>query len=184
MPSSLAEVLPFAFVFSTRLPVSVCGTDGMLLQDYSFSRPMAHVTSCPSGHGFTGATRLPPQSTQRLTTTTSSLITPPHTGTGILTRCPSPTLPSLGLGPTNPTRTDLPSETLDFRRIRFSLISRYSCQHSHSYALQYTSQYYLLRRRTLPYHNSLKLSLPSVVCLRPVTLSAQLRLTRELLRTL
>ncbi len=46
LPSSLAEVLPFAFVFSTRLPVSVCGTDGMLLQAHSFSRPMVHVTSC------------------------------------------------------------------------------------------------------------------------------------------
>ena len=28
-------------------------------------------------------------------------------GTGILTRCPSPTLASLGLGPTNPTRINL-----------------------------------------------------------------------------
>ena len=49
LPSSLAEVLPFAFVFSTRLPVSVCGTDGMLLHSISFSRPMATVTSCPKG---------------------------------------------------------------------------------------------------------------------------------------
>ena len=49
LPSSLAEVLPFAFVFSTRLPVSVCGTDGMLLHLRSFSRPMASVTSCPKG---------------------------------------------------------------------------------------------------------------------------------------
>ena len=40
-------------------------------------------------------------------------------GTGILTCCPSPTLLSLGLGPTNPTRINLPSETLDIRRTWF-----------------------------------------------------------------
>ena len=136
----------------------------------------------PKGHGFTASHRLPPQSTQRLTLPQAAAFTP-HTGTGILTRCPSPTLLSLGLGPTNPTRTDLPSETLDVRRIGFSPISRYSCQHSHSYLLQYASQRTFSASRTLPYHN-LMLSLSSVVCFRPVTLSAQMRLTRELLRTL
>src|SRR4029078_5791507 len=35
--------------------------------------------------------------------------------TGILTSCPSATLFSLALGPTNPTRINLPSETLDIR---------------------------------------------------------------------
>ena len=62
----------------------------------------------------------------------------PHTGAGILTCCPSPTLSSLGLGSTHPTWTDLPSETLDYRRRRFSLRSRYSCPHSHSPPLQRT----------------------------------------------
>ena len=42
--------------------------------------------------------------------------------TGILTCCPSVTPFGLTLGPTNPGRTNLPQETLDFRRIRFSLI--------------------------------------------------------------
>lgn len=106
----------------------------------------------PYGHGFTGSPRLPPQSTQRLTLPQAIAISP-HTGTGILTRCPSPTLLSLGLGPTNPTRTDLPSETLDFRRIGFSPISRYSCQHSHSHTLQQTSQSAFSAYGTLPYHN-------------------------------
>ena len=48
-------------------------------------------------------------------------------------------LPPLGfgLGPTNPTRTDLPSEPFDIRRGRFSLPLRYSCQHSHSRPLQH-----------------------------------------------
>ena len=47
LPSSLAEVLPFAFVFSTRPPVSVCGTDGAFHQQPRFSRPMVQATSCP-----------------------------------------------------------------------------------------------------------------------------------------
>ena len=42
LPNSLAEVLPFAFVFSTRLPVSVCGTVGMLL----------HLQTLFSSHGY------------------------------------------------------------------------------------------------------------------------------------
>ena len=33
-------------------------------------------------------------------------------GTGILTRCPSPTPPGLGLGPTDPTPSNVASETL------------------------------------------------------------------------
>ena len=41
-------------------------------------------------------------------------------GAGILTGCPSPTLFSLGLGPPNPGRTNLPQETLGFRRADFS----------------------------------------------------------------
>ena len=41
-------------------------------------------------------------------------------GAGILTCCPSPTLFSLGLGPTNPGRINLPQETLGFRREGFS----------------------------------------------------------------
>ena len=42
-------------------------------------------------------------------------------GTGIFTGCPSHTPPGFCLGPTHPTWTDLPSETLDLRRCRFSL---------------------------------------------------------------
>ena len=72
-------------------------------------------------------------------------------GSGILTGCPSPTPSGLGLGPTNPTRTDLPSEPLGFRRIRFSRISRYSCQHSHSCALHDSFRYRFDAHRTLPY---------------------------------
>ncbi len=56
-------------------------------------------------------------------------------GTGILTCYPSTTPFGLALGPTNPTRIDLPSETLDLRGLRFSHSSRYSCQHSHFHPL-------------------------------------------------
>ena len=184
MPNSLTKVLPLALVSSTRLPVSVCGT-GNNIYSSVFSRPRVRLTSC-----LTARHRgLPP-----LATTIQSVaeLPPriPHqhvTGTGILTRCPSPTPLGLGLGPTNPTRTDLPSETLDFRPMRFSRISRYSCQHSHLNSLQRSLPDRLLRsfNAPLPYHQvKPAISLASVVCLSPVTLSAQLRLTSELLRTL
>ena len=42
-----------------------------------------------------------------------------HTGAGLLTRCPSPTSFDLGLGPADPGRTNLPRETLGFRRTGF-----------------------------------------------------------------
>ena len=41
-------------------------------------------------------------------------------GTGILTRCPSPTLIRLGLGPTNPGMIIMAQETLLFRWAGFS----------------------------------------------------------------
>ena len=106
-------------------------------------------------------------------------------GTGILTCCPSPTPLGLGLGPTNPTRTDLPSETLDVRRIWFSHISRYSCQHSHFCTLHCSSRYsfYAVQNAPLPVP-LLWNSVASVSGLSPVTFSAQERLTSELLRTL
>ena len=101
--------------------------------------------------GITAVSRLPPPSTQRLTLPRVCMCSP-LTGTGILTRCPSPTPLGLGLGPTNPTRTGLPSETLDFRRTWFSHVSRYSCLHSHSRPLQHPFQDAFSADGTLPYH--------------------------------
>src|SRR5918997_2214552 len=46
-------------------------------------------------------------------------ITGPN-GAGISTCCPSPTPRGLGLGPTNPLRSDRAAETLDIRRWGFS----------------------------------------------------------------
>ncbi len=105
-------------------------------------------------------------------------------GTGILTCCPSPTLFSLGLGPTNPTRTDLPSETLGLRRTRFSRVLRYSFRHSHFCTLHpsFPSSFDAVQNAPLPIHNVD--SAASVLGLSPVTFSAQDRLTSELLRTL
>ena len=106
-------------------------------------------------------------------------------GTGILTSCPSPTPFGLGLGPTNPTRINLPSETLGLRGTCFSHVLRYSCQHSHFCRpqLSFRSTLYLLQNALLPFQVNLE-SVASVLCLSPVTFSAQERLTSELLRTL
>jgi hypothetical protein len=58
-----------------------------------------------------------------------------HTSTGILTRCPSPTLYCLGLGPTNPGAITVAQETLLFRWAGFSpalwlLIPTFSLPHA------------------------------------------------------
>jgi hypothetical protein len=66
-------------------------------------------------------------------------------GDGISTVCPSPTLFSLGLGPTNPPRTDLAEETSAIRGPGFSPGLRYSCRHSHSHPLHPASQHGLRR---------------------------------------
>jgi hypothetical protein len=148
LPSSLTRVLPFAFVFSTRLPVSVCGTVSCFHRQDGFSCPcVLHTSSRRTASR--PSSRLPPQSTQWLCFPTVFILTP-TTGTGLLTRCPSPTPFGLGLGPTNPTRTDLPSETLDFRRTWFSHVSRYSCQHSHFRPLQQPLPGRLHRKRNAP----------------------------------
>ena len=81
--------------------------------------------------------------------------------TGILTCCPSYTLFSLYLGPTNPWLTDIAMETLDIQRAGFSPALRYSSQHSHFYMLQrrltghlhsFLSTAKLIIYRTLLYH--------------------------------
>ena len=112
----------------------------------------------------------------------TTLLRPPITqttrrGTGILTGCPSATPFSLTLGPTNPTRINLPSETLDLRGTRFSRVLRYSCQHSHFCLLQPSLRSTFTADRTLPYRPraSEDRSRPtaSVVSLSPVKFSAQ-----------
>jgi hypothetical protein len=106
-------------------------------------------------------------------------------GAGILTCCPSPTPLGLGLGPPNPTRIDLPSETLDLRRTWFSHVSRYSFRHSHFCRPQRSLRYvlYLLQNAPLPTYLAIGPA-ASVLGLSPVKFSAQDHLTSELLRTL
>jgi hypothetical protein len=109
----------------------------------------------------------------------------PWNGAGILTCCPSPTPFGLGLGPPNPTRIDLPSETLDLRRTWFSHVSRYSSRHSHFCRPQRFFRYALclLQNAPLPMHPKVHPA-ASVPSLSPAEFSAQDHLTSELLRTL
>ena len=72
-------------------------------------------------------------------------------GHGMSTVSPSPTLGSLGLGPTNPTRTCLASEPLVIRGGGFPPPSCYSCRHSHSPALHPGFPLSFAGQATLPY---------------------------------
>jgi hypothetical protein len=185
LPSSLTRVLSFACGSSPRLPVSVCGTGGSLLRRRAFLGDRTH-TLLARRPGVTDLLRLPPALPSAGCVIRPRRARAPPAGTGLLTRCPSPAPLGLGLGPTNPTRTSLPSETLGFRRTGFSPVSRYSCHHSHSSQLQLTSQLAFFVVTTLPYCSRALARLPraSVPRFSPVTFSAQNRLTSELLRTL
>jgi hypothetical protein len=144
LPSSLTRVLPIALVFSTHPPVSVFGTVTRNSLE-AFLGSLGSTTSGLLGPAITPQTPDAdfPTSINALQvwhlnpiTGWPTLLRHPFAqtslrGTGILTRCPSPTAFALGLGPTNPTRINLASETSDLRRICFSHTSRYSCQHSH-----------------------------------------------------
>jgi hypothetical protein len=162
LPSSLTRVLSIALVFSTRLPVSVCGTGAAVSSFSGFSRQLgsthlrlwAPTCLSESGGGFPYLPHFPtrhvPESSNRAglpcCVPTSLLCN----GAGILTCCPSPTPFGLGLGPPNPTRINLPSETLDLRRTCFSHVSRYSCRHSHFCRPQRFFQYALSLLQNAP----------------------------------
>ena len=168
MPNSLTRVLPFALVFSTHLPVSVCGTGAQVstLRGFSWQRGSATLGSRPCYHPSAQRADLPTRlNAYRLCTYhvhrqagLPPCVTPSlHlSGTGMLTGCPSPTPCGLGLGPTNPTRTALPSETLDLRRTRFSRVLRYSCRHSHFRPLQPSLRSTFQAGGTLPYCSVLR----------------------------
>jgi hypothetical protein len=72
-------------------------------------------------------------------------------GTGLSTRCPSPTAVALGLGPANPRGIDLAAEPLGFRCGWLSQPIRYSCRHSPSSALHTPSRHGFAARTMLPY---------------------------------
>ena len=115
LPSSLTRVLPFVLEFSSRLPVSVCGTGtSRLFSGFSRQRGFIRFASLfrsPSALRFsTDVLHYLPS--LRLGRTFPSVrsnyppVSPLHTasvgGTGISTRCPSPTPFGLGLGPDLP----------------------------------------------------------------------------------
>ena len=127
MPSSLTKVISRTLVFSTRLPVSVCGTGtygapceaflgGRPTRLRTVSRPrlgqalgrMADLPATPRPVPFPGSSiarcALPPASLLRYGR--------PIHGSGMLTGCPSPTPLGLGLGPTDPEPTNVAQGTL------------------------------------------------------------------------
>ena len=164
LPSSLTRVLPVALVYSTCPPVSVMryGHAGLTR---GFSRQLGLNHFWPCGTAITPqhqAADLPTtfislQAWNRnpitgwLTLLRHPIAQTTRRGTGILTRCPSPTPCGLGLGPTDPTPSNVASETSGIRRARFSRALRYSSQHSHFCALQQSLRSAFPARRTLPY---------------------------------
>jgi hypothetical protein len=188
LPSSLTRVLPIPLVYSTRLPVSVCGTGARIsLEAFLGSMGSAHLWPLGlrhhpsgSGDGFAYRHHFPTGLAPGLPSPGwPTLLRHPiaqtiQRGSGILTGCPSPTPLGLGLGPTNPTRINLPSETLDLRGPCFSHDLRYSCRHSHFCPLHQSLQSGFSAGRTLPYRPSqCERPAASVLGLSPVTFSAQ-----------
>jgi hypothetical protein len=127
LPNSLTKVLPIPLVYSTHLPVSVYGTVAQVSLE-AFLDSMGSVASTLAGSPshLSSAGLLTPTSTPTClapalpTAGQPTLLRHPFgqatlRGTGILTCCPSATPFDLALGPTNPTRINLPSETLDLR---------------------------------------------------------------------
>jgi len=163
LPSSLTRVLPIALGFSPSLPVSVCGTGTWDSTLRGFSRQCGFDHFRPYGTAITSRAReadLPTsvialQAWHRDDHHPAGLpsCVPPSLlpgGAGILTGCPSPTPLGLGLGPPNPTRINLPSETSGFRRTRFSRVLRYSCRHSHFRPLHRSFRYGFHAGRNAP----------------------------------
>ena len=183
LPSSLTRVLPFALVSSTHLPVSVWGTgDKTSTLPWLFSTP-GPTHFLPEGtasRSLTAYHHHPPGGCVFPKCSTSLHLI----GTGIFTGCPSHTPPGFCLGPTHPTWTDLPSETLDLRRCRFSL---HFATHARILTPHHSNapcRYAFAAVATLSYHSPYGLSRTSVPGFSPVPFSAQSRSTSELLRTL
>ena len=164
MQSSLTKGLSFTLVFSTHLPVSVCGTVTLLLLrgfsrqlrltrlDSSVDSSRFHLSVSPEA--FLPSVIDLPASTCRSTLGLPSCVTPSvqslKSGTGISTSCPSPSAFTYGLGPTNPKRINLASETLDLRCASFSLAIRYSYRHSHLWSLPHSRFRVVLRSHNAP----------------------------------
>ena len=131
MPSSLTRVLPFTCGYLPsptcvglrygRPPVSLEAFRGKIAQRSRLWLPAGF----PSPHevlsgGFASRTLLGLRRGNSNTTLRLLSCVPPSLittagGTGLLTRCPSPTPDGLGLGPTNPPSINVAEEPLGFR---------------------------------------------------------------------
>jgi hypothetical protein len=134
LPSSLTRVRSSALVCSTYPPVSVSGTGVGMLPNQAFrGRAGVRDLAAPCGLasysllGQRHGVAVPPYQLESASSALSR--SPPASrlgtnawsnGAGISTCCPSPTLFSLGLGPTNPLRNDRAAEPLDMRRWGFA----------------------------------------------------------------
>jgi hypothetical protein len=150
LPSSLTEGLPSTSVCSTSPPVSVCGTGAPpLARGFSRQcgldpcglglRPPLSIT--PRVSGLADLPTSPPYRLGGFAPPDLAPCVPPSLisrrgGTGLVTRCPSPTTRVLGLGPTHPQMISMAAEPSGIRWGGFSPPSRYSCRHSHSPPLQ------------------------------------------------
>ena len=132
LPSSLTRVISNTLVFSTCLPVSVCGTGRTDISLESISRRSSprlrfprrfHSSTfvrCADGFSYRPGQKLHAHYQQlRSKLGPRSPITD-NTGHGISTVCPSATPFGLALGPTKLQRTSLPEEPLGFRWTGFS----------------------------------------------------------------
>jgi len=132
LPSSLTRVLSNTLVFSTCLPVSVCGTGSISISLEAFLDDPHPQVASPEGSTCSLSGFMPTdfpigrpkrfnahyqQSRWKLR---PCLPITEYTGHGISTVCPSPTSFDLGLGPTKLQRTSLPEEPLGFRWTGFS----------------------------------------------------------------
>ena len=104
---------------------------------------------------------------------------------GISACCPSPTTSVLGLGPDLPWADEPSPGNLRFStRGILTLFIAYSYRHSHFCTVHSSLRYCFYPYTTLPYRLYYYNPEASVVCLSPVTFSAQDHSTSELLRTL
>ena len=138
MPSSLERVISRALVFSTSPPVSVCSTIIRINAARLFSSVWTHSSLLSEDKM--------PQFNKCYELSYCVPLLNNADGYGILTVCPSSTPLGLNLGSTNPGRTNLPQETLDFRRTgftpvysllmpTFSLLSSPACFTTHLHSI-------------------------------------------------
>jgi hypothetical protein len=105
------------------------------------------------------------------------------TGTGLVTRCPSPTPRGLGLGPPHPQMISMAAEPSGIRWGGFAPPSRYSCRHSLSRPLQRRSRAAFAADRDAPLPFSRIRGVGAVLEPRWIV-GAAAPSTSELLRTL